>query len=117
MGYQPRHPRWQGAYDTLFLSLTALVTFCLVLIIGAGTYFVYRYRWRGGEHNGVEISHNTTLEVLWSVVPLFVVMGLFVWGFKNYMDQLVPPGRAGSPRDRQEVEVDVRVPKRYAERR
>lgn len=80
-----------GEHDTLFLSLTALVVFCLVLIIGAGTYFVYRYRWRGGEHQAVEIPHNTLLEVLWSVVPLFVVMGLFVWGFRNFMDQMVPP--------------------------
>ena len=74
-----------GAYDTLFLSLTALCLFCLVLIAGAGIYFVVRYRYRGGEHQVVEISHNTTLEVLWSVIPLFVVMGLFVWGFKNYI--------------------------------
>lgn len=75
----------------LFLALTALVVFCLVLIIGAATYFIFRYKWRGGHHNAIEITHNTVLEVAWSVVPLFVVLGLFVWGFKNYMDQMVPP--------------------------
>ena len=90
-GLPPQASTLAGAYDTLFLSLTALVLFCLVLIIGAGTYFVYRYRWRGGEHNAVEITHNTALELAWSVGPLFIVMGLFVWGFKNYMDQLIPP--------------------------
>ena len=90
-GLPPQASTLAGAYDTLFLSLTALVVFCLVLIVGAGTYFVYRYRWRGGEHNAVEITHNTALELAWSIGPLFIVMGLFVWGFKNYMDQLVPP--------------------------
>lgn len=78
-------------YDLLFNSLTALLVFCLVLIMGAMVYFVWKYRYRGGEHMAVEISHNTALEVAWSVIPLFVVIGLFAWGFKNYLDMVIPP--------------------------
>ena len=78
-------------YDLLFNSLTALLVFCLVLIMGAMVYFVWKYRYRGGAHNAVEISHNTALEVAWSVIPLFVVIGLFAWGFKNYLDMVIPP--------------------------
>lgn len=79
------------AYDLLFNSLTALLVFCLVLVMGAMVYFVWKYRYRGGAHMAVEISHNTALEVAWSVIPLFVVIGLFAWGFKNYLDMLIPP--------------------------
>jgi cytochrome c oxidase subunit 2 len=78
-------------YDLLFNSLTALVGFCFVLIMAAMVYFVWKYRWRGGEHVVVEISHNTALEVAWSVIPLFVVIGLFAWGFKNYLDMAIAP--------------------------
>ena len=78
-------------YDLLFNSLTALLIFCLVLIMGAMVYFVWKYRYRGGAHMAVEISHNTALEVAWSVIPLFVVIGLFAWGFKNYLDMVIPP--------------------------
>ena len=45
---------------------------------------------RGGEHNAVEITP-PPLELAWSIGPSSSLMGLFVWGFKNYMDQLVPP--------------------------
>ncbi len=78
-------------YDLLFNALTGLLIFCLVLIMGAMCYFVWKYRYRGGEHKAVEISHNTALEVAWSVVPLIVVIGLFAWGFKNYLDMLIAP--------------------------
>jgi cytochrome c oxidase subunit 2 len=78
-------------YDLLFNCLTGLLVFCFVLIMAAMVYFVWKYRYRGGEHKSVEIHHNTALEVTWSVVPLIVVMGLFVWGFKNYLDMVIPP--------------------------
>lgn len=78
-------------YDQLFFSLTALVTVCFVLIIGAGIYFVVKYRARGPENDAVEIPHNTVLEVAWSVIPLLVCIGLFAWGFKIYLEQVVPP--------------------------
>jgi cytochrome c oxidase subunit 2 len=79
------------SYDLLFNSITALCVFCFVLIMGAMTFFVFKYRWRGGEHKAVEITHNTTLELAWSVGPLFIVIGLFVWGFKLYLDMAIPP--------------------------
>lgn len=87
------------SYDLLYLSITYLCIFCFVLIMGAMTYFVYKYRYRGGEHKAVEITHNTTLEIAWSVIPLFVVIGLFVWGFRLYLDMAI------APRDAMEVRV------------
>jgi cytochrome c oxidase subunit 2 len=87
----PQASTMAPGYDLLFNSLTALLVFCLVLIMSAMVYFVWKYRYRGGAHNVVEISHNTALEVAWSVIPLFVVIGLFAWGFKNYLDMVIPP--------------------------
>lgn len=78
-------------YDKLFYAITYLIAFFFVLIIGAGIYFVVKYRYRGGKHEVVQITHNTALEVAWTVGPLFIVIGIFAWGFKNYMDMVVAP--------------------------
>ena len=47
--------------------LTALVVFCLVLIVGAGTCCIAAGR--GGGHNAVEIHHNTRLNWPGALVP------------------------------------------------
>lgn len=83
------------AYDLLFNSVTWMCVFFFVLIMGAGTYFVVKYRYRGGAHIvAADHTHNTFLEVLWSVVPLIICLGLFVWGFKLYLDFQIPPKNA-----------------------
>lgn len=87
----PQASTQAAGYDFLFYSLTALVVVCFIAIMGAGLYFVWKYRYRGGEHQAVEITHNTALEVAWSVIPLFVLLGLFAWGFKDYISMLVAP--------------------------
>ena len=78
-------------YDLIYWAVTYLCLFCFVLIMGAMTYFVWKYRYRGADHKAEEITHNTTLEVAWSVVPLVIVMGLFAWGFKNFLDMTIAP--------------------------
>lgn len=79
-------------YDLLFWVITYLCVFFFVLIIGAGTYFVFKYRYRGGEHRvDTSHTHDTTLEIAWSVLPLFLCIGLFAWGFKLYLDFAIPP--------------------------
>jgi len=65
-----------------------------VLIFGAIVWFCIRYRAKSRAANEqVEPSpdHSTVLEVTWSVLPLFVVIALFVWGFKGYVDLRTPP--------------------------
>ncbi|HPH26515.1 MAG TPA: cytochrome c oxidase subunit II [Pseudomonadota bacterium] len=94
MFFPPQASTLAPAYDTLFWSLSALLLVCFVLVISAGVYFVWKYRYRGGEHKVVEISHNTTLEVLWTVVPLIATLILFGWGFRNYMEMVVAPSNA-----------------------
>jgi len=78
-------------YDLIFAAVTYLCLFCFVLIMGAMTYFVWKYRYRGADHKAEEISHNTTLEILWSVVPLIICIGLFAWGFRNFLEMTIPP--------------------------
>ena len=39
-------------------------------------------------------THNTTLEVLWSVIPLILCIGIFFWGLNGWMKYAVAPGEA-----------------------
>ena len=39
-------------------------------------------------------THNTTLEVMWSVGPLILCVGIFFWGLNGWMKYAVAPGEA-----------------------
>ena len=65
----------------------ALISFLLV-------WFVLRYRERPGYVQQPSASHNTPLEIFWSVVPTLIVAGLFWSGYKAYLDLATPPAGA-----------------------
>jgi len=65
-----------------------------VIIVALMAWFVIRYRRREGVPYLHSASHNTPLEIVWSVIPLFLVMIVFVWGFKGYMVAHASPGNA-----------------------
>jgi len=57
-------------------------------------YFVVVYRRRPGGPKIRQISHNTPLEVTWSVIPLILVAVIFLWGFRGFMDMHIAPRNA-----------------------
>ncbi len=69
---------WISAF---FLALVTLVMLA----------FVVRYRARPGHVVRPSASHNTPLEVLWSVVPTILVAYLFWSGYEAYLDMATPP--------------------------
>ena len=78
--------------DTLFLSLTAMSIFFFLLISGLVIFFAIRYRRRREGEKTSPVHENVKLEVAWTVIPLFIVMGIFFWGFNLYLDGSVAPG-------------------------
>lgn len=80
--------------DTLFwfvhLSSLALTIGLLAVIV----YFVYKYRRKSEDEVTPLITHNNQLEVTWSVIPLVLVIIVFGWGYKVYLDQRVIPDDA-----------------------
>lgn len=77
--------------DQLFYFILLVSTFFFAIIVGAMFTFVLRYRRRGHEGSESTVHHNTTLEVVWSVIPALIVAVIFVWGFLAYMDMRQPP--------------------------
>lgn len=88
--------------DWLFDVMVWLSALSAIGILGAMVYFCVKYRARSRAANEpVEVTpdHNTNLEITWSLIPLVIVIALFVWGFKGYVDL------RSSPRDALQVHV------------
>ncbi|HID76365.1 MAG TPA: cytochrome c oxidase subunit II [Planctomycetaceae bacterium] len=82
-----------GVVDKLFYFILAVATFFFLLIVVLMAVFVILYRRRPGVEPAGP-THNTPLEVVWSVIPLGIVVAIFYLGFKGYMDLRVPPANA-----------------------
>ena len=81
----PANSTIAGEVDALFYFIfyTAIVLFVLVMSFTA--YFIIKYRRRGKQELTSGVSHNTKLEILWTVIPTILVIIVFVWVFKKYL--------------------------------
>jgi cytochrome c oxidase subunit 2 len=80
--------------DGLFWFITAVSAFFFTLITVLILVFVRRYRRRGPNEITPHITHNQKLEIVWSVVPLLIVIGIFFWGFHGYVSAQVAPANS-----------------------
>ena len=75
-----------------FLLITSFIG--CVLVIGGMIYFVWKYKRKTNNDKTAYISHNTTLEMLWSFIPLVIFLGVFAWGWYIYHDMRSMPENA-----------------------
>jgi cytochrome c oxidase subunit 2 len=83
-----RNIDWVWDFMIWMSVLTALGVFVAIF------HFTTKYRAKSRVANELadkSAEHNTTLEITWSVLPLFVCIALFVWGFKGFVDLRTPP--------------------------
>lgn len=88
-----------GSVDWLFYFILGVSTFFFVLIAVLMITFVILYRRRPETALQESASHNTLLEITWSVIPVMIVVVIFYLGFVGYMDMRLPP--------REAYEIDV----------
>ena len=66
-------------------------------------YFLLAYRRKKDSQLATgQMTHNTLLELSWTVPPTILVLIVFVWGFKGYLQMAVPP------LDAQEIHVNAK---------
>lgn len=85
---------YAAEHDTFFMFIVSLTAFFFLLITAMVVFFVWRYRRRGDNPAESQVSHNTTLEIVWSAIPLILVMIIFAWGFHGYINAYTAPGDA-----------------------
>lgn len=79
--------------DYVYMGIFWLSVVLQIGIVVAMCYFAWRYRYVPGRVTPHQ-THNTTLEIVWSVLPLLLCVGLFFWGLVGYMKFIVAPGDA-----------------------
>jgi cytochrome c oxidase subunit 2 len=80
--------------DWLFYSLAVLCGGVVLLVAGAALFFCVRYR-RGSKASRADGNPNPfRAEVAWTVLPLFIFIGIFYWAAKIYFQMSRPPGDA-----------------------
>ncbi len=77
--------------DGLFLFVTGVSLLLLVGVTGAILYFVYRYRRQHPGERPAPVEESRALEVSWIVIPTILVLLVFNWGFKSYVNMSVAP--------------------------
>ena len=73
-----------GGVDQLYFFLVSVTVLFSVLIFSAIFYFALRYRRRTPDQRAVPIPGSNLLEIVWSVIPLAIVMVMFTWGASLY---------------------------------
>src|ERR1700759_987001 len=76
--------------DYLYLFLVLITTFFSLLIAALILFFAIKYR-RTPERQAEQIHGSTLLEIVWTVIPLGISMGIFVWGALIYSPRERPP--------------------------
>ncbi len=79
--------------DFVYMGIFWLSVVLFAGIVIAMTYFCWRYRYVPGRVTPHQ-THNTPLEIVWSVLPLLLCVGLFFWGIQGYLEYTVAPGEA-----------------------
>lgn len=77
--------------DALFNFITTTSIILLIGITIAIVYFSWKYRRRSENDVTPVITHNSALEISWSVIPLILVMIVFGWGLSGYVNLTTAP--------------------------
>ncbi len=80
--------------DMLYLFLIGVSAFFLILIGALIIWFVFRFRRTSDTDRPAEIHGHTKLEIVWTVIPLVLVLIMFVWGAVLFFKQFRPPADA-----------------------
>lgn len=78
--------------DAVYFALVGISVFFTVGVALAIIYLAARYRRRADDEVGHESHESAWLEITWTVIPLLICLGIFVWGTAVYFEsRRVPP--------------------------
>lgn len=83
-----------GEVDSLFYFILWIALIFFALIVGLMVLFVVRYRRRPGHDAQPSPHHNLPLEIAWTIVPTILVVIIFWFGFKSFLNMSMPPANA-----------------------
>lgn len=88
--------------DGVFLFILGISVLLLILITFLMIYFVIKFN-RKKNPRPRNIKGNTTLEIIWTVIPTLLVIGMFYYGWYGYKKM------TAAPKDAFEINVNARM--------
>ncbi|MEM7621684.1 MAG: cytochrome c oxidase subunit II transmembrane domain-containing protein, partial [Planctomycetota bacterium] len=82
------------ATDALFMLIFWFGVFWFVLLSVLWIWWAIKYRRRPGVPAQPSPTHNTLLEVFWTIVPSSALVLIFLLGFWTYIDKQIAPSNA-----------------------
>lgn len=79
--------------DTSLAVVLGISVFFLIGITAVMIYFVFRYN-KKRNPVATNITHNNTLEIIWTVIPTILVMVMFYYGWAGFKPMRNPPDDA-----------------------
>ncbi len=76
--------------DTAFAVVIGISLFFLIGITATIILFLYRYHEKR-HPKAVQIEGSTKLEIIWTVIPLILVLGMFYYGWAGWAPMKKPP--------------------------
>lgn len=89
--------------NTAFFVIFGVIFFFLIVLTAVLIYFIFRYR-ESKSPVATPIHGNTTLEIIWTVIPLILVLGMFYYGWKGY-----EPMQKKPPKDAVQIHLTARM--------
>tara|TARA_Y100000592_G_scaffold87499_1_gene142139 strand:+ start:1116 stop:2099 length:984 start_codon:yes stop_codon:yes gene_type:complete len=78
--------------DRLFYFIYWSCIILTVIVTVPTLWFVYKYRVKDGSRKALsQRDHGVLIETLWSVLPFFYLLILFVWGLRGYLNLYIAP--------------------------
>ena len=83
---------WQ--VDLIFWALSALSAFIMLLVFAPLIYFAVKYRRGKAANRALSNTPTWKLELTWTIIPLFVGLGIFGWAADVFFRIQAPPPNA-----------------------
>jgi len=76
--------------DNAFVFIIGISLFFLVGITAVIILFIYRYN-RKKHPKAIQNEGSTKLEIIWTVIPIILVLGMFYYGYVGWIPMKKPP--------------------------
>lgn len=84
--------RFAPNVDSLFYFILWGSVIIFAGIIAVTVYFLFAYKRKHDNQLATkQMTHNTFLELAWTIPPTILVLIVFAWGFKGFLDMSVAP--------------------------
>lgn len=90
--FPPRASAGAGEVDALYAYLLVVGIAMTAIIFCSVFFFAVKYRRKSPDEPAPRAIHGSLpLEIVWSVIPLMLMMVMFAWGTKLYFQNYTPP--------------------------